>query len=103
MRFEVRVHVSEADDFVAHVAFCRPRAVGELVGGHAGEQGFGVWNVGVAFLWDDQVAETAKDEFRGADGCAVAGERVHGGEGFGCAAFGAAKNFGWVGECVVFL
>jgi hypothetical protein len=73
VRFEVRVHVPETDDLVAHVALCCPCSVGELVGRHAGEQGFGVWNVWVAFLGNDQVAEAAEDEFGWAGGCAVVG------------------------------
>jgi hypothetical protein len=72
--FQVRVHVSETDDLVAHVAFRRPPSIGNFVGCHSGEQSFGVWNVWVAFLWDDQVAEAAESEFCRADGCAVAGE-----------------------------
>ena len=73
MRFEMGVHIPETNDFVAHVAFCRPCSVGELVGCHAGEQGFGVGNVGIAFLRDDQMAEAAEDEFGWAGGCAVVG------------------------------
>ena len=72
---EVGFHISESDDFVTEVAFCCAAAVDEFVRGEAGEEDFGVEDVGVgvAFLWDDEVAELAEDEFSGADGRAVLG------------------------------
>ena len=73
----MRVHVSQSDDFVAEMAFGRTTAVGDFVWSQtAGEEdvgGFGrriVW----ALLRDLEVAESAEDEFPGADCCAVVGE-----------------------------
>ena len=70
---EVGVHVAEADDLVAEVAFCCARAVDEFVRGEAGEEDFGVVEVGFAFglLGDDKVAELAEDGFPWTSGCAV--------------------------------
>lgn len=61
---EVRCHVAEADDALADVAFGRACPIGQFVGRKAGQQYFcarhTIW---IAFLWDDQMAELAEDEF----------------------------------------
>lgn len=73
---EVRLHVAEADDLGAQVAFGRAGAVDELVGREAREEDFWIRGarVGVALLWDEQVAELAEDELAWAGGGAVVGE-----------------------------
>lgn len=69
------VHVSEANDLVAEMAFCGSATVGEFVGGEAGEEELWIgWLVGVAFLGNLQMAEAAKDQFAWAEGGSVVGE-----------------------------
>lgn len=76
------LHVAQADDLAAEVAFRRAAAVDEFVRREAGEEDFGRGGgrVGGALLRDQQVAELAEDQLAWAGCCAVVGE---GGEGGG--------------------
>lgn len=77
----MRIHVSEAHNLVAEVAFGRAAAVCELVGCEAGEEEFGGYRLGwVAFLRDLEVAEAAEDELAGTCGGFVVREGWDGGE-----------------------
>ena len=77
----MRVHVSEAHDLVAEMAFGCAATVCELVRSEAGKEEFGGCGFGwIAFLGDLEVTEAAENEFAWAGGGFVVSESGDGGE-----------------------
>lgn len=71
--FQVRAHVSEADDTRAEMAICGSGSVGEFVCCEARDEGFGGGVQGISFLRDFEVAELTKDKLAGTYRRSVAG------------------------------
>lgn len=67
----------------------------------AGDEGFCARVVWVAFLGDDQVAESAEDCFGGADSDVMLGQQGDGGECLCGTAAIASEWLGWVEEKVM--
>jgi hypothetical protein len=76
--FEMCVHVSEANNLVAEMAFGRTAAIGELMWSEARQKKLCarrfIW---ITLLWDLKVTEAAKNELTRASCRFVLGERGH--------------------------